>query len=49
MDVVLEGMENWDQDTLEDVVNKKHGASNAIKTDIVSRLFPSTLLIKNIY
>lgn len=33
---LVEGMENWDQETLEDVVKKKHGASNQNKTDIVS-------------
>ena len=36
--ILIESMENWDQATLEDVVNKKHGASNKAKpkTDIVS-------------
>jgi len=34
-----EGMDSWDQQTLEDVVNKKHGAANAIKTDIVCKYF----------
>ena len=29
-------MESWDQETLENVVKKKHGASNEKKTDIVS-------------
>jgi len=34
-----ESMEDWDQDTLEDVVNKKHGATNTNKTDIVCKFF----------
>lgn len=34
-----EGMDSWDQQTLEDVVNKKHGAANAIKTSIVCKYF----------
>lgn len=38
-----EGMDSWDQETLEDVVKKKHGASNAIKTDIVCKYFLSAI------
>jgi len=34
-----EGMNDWDQDTLEDVVNKKHGSSNANKTTIICKFF----------
>lgn len=34
----IETMENWDEATLEDVINKKHGESdsNKLKTAIVS-------------
>lgn len=32
-------MEDWDQDTLEDVINKKHGGANQNKTDIVCKYF----------
>ena len=32
---VSDTMEDWDQDTLEDVINKKHGGANKNKTDIV--------------
>jgi len=31
-------MDSWDQETLEDVVKKKHGATNQNKTDIVRTL-----------
>ncbi|XP_047137743.1 zinc finger CCCH domain-containing protein 15 isoform X1 [Hydra vulgaris] len=34
-----ETMNDWDQKTLEDVVTKKHGGSNAIKTEIVCKYF----------
>ena len=34
-----EGMENWDEDTLNDVINKKHGAEKTNQTDIVSPEF----------
>jgi len=34
-----ETMNDWDQDTLEDVINKKHGGSNKNKTDIVCKYF----------
>jgi len=34
-----EGMNDWDQDTLEDVVKKKHGATNTNKTDIICKFF----------
>lgn len=43
-----DGMESWDQQTLEDVVNTKHGASNAIKTDIVCKYFLEAIE-KNVY
>lgn len=45
-----ESMENWDQATLEDVVNKKHGASNKAKpkTDIVCKHFLAAIE-KNLY
>jgi len=34
------GMEDWDQDTLEDVINKKHGTTNNTnKTEIVCKFF----------
>lgn len=37
--VLSGGMEDWDQDTLEDVINKKHGNTNITnKTEIVSLL-----------
>ena len=42
--LLTEGMESWDQEMLEDVVKKKHGASNETKTDIVSYLFHYYLL-----
>ena len=32
---ISDTMEDWDQDTLEDVINKKHGGANKNKTDIV--------------
>ncbi|XP_057304478.1 zinc finger CCCH domain-containing protein 15-like [Hydractinia symbiolongicarpus] len=34
-----ETMDDWDQDTLEEVIKKKHGASNTIKTEIVCKFF----------
>lgn len=34
-----EGMNDWDQQTLEDVVNKKHGSTNTNKTDIICKFF----------
>lgn len=34
-----EGMNDWDQATLEDVVNKKHGSHNANKTEIICKFF----------
>lgn len=33
--LLSETMDDWDQDTLEEVIKKKHGASNTIKTEIV--------------
>jgi len=43
-----EGMESWDQETLEEVVKKKHGASNQNKTDIVCKYF-LTAIEKGLY
>jgi len=43
-----DGMESWDQETLEDVVKKKHGASNEKKTDIVCKYF-LTAIEKSLY
>lgn len=43
-----EGMESWDQETLEDVVKKKHSASNQNKTDIVCKYF-LTAIEKGLY
>jgi len=43
-----EGMDSWDQETLEDVVKKKHGASNQNKTDIVCKYFLNAIE-KSIY
>jgi len=34
-----EGMNDWDQDTLEEVVKKKHGATNTNKTEIICKFF----------
>merc|ERR1712168_628715 len=34
-----EGMNDWDQETLEDVVKKKHGATNTNKTEIICKFF----------
>jgi len=34
-----EGMNDWDQETLEDVVKKKHGSTNTNKTDIICKYF----------
>lgn len=34
-----EGMNDWDQQTLEDVVNKKHGSANSTKTEIICKFF----------
>jgi len=34
-----EGMNDWDQETLEDVVKKKHGTHNANKTEIICKFF----------
>jgi len=43
-----DGMGSWDQATLEDVVNKKHGTSNASKTEIVCKFFLDAVE-KNLY
>jgi len=34
-----DGMNDWDQATLEDVVNKKHGSTNTTKTEIICKFF----------
>lgn len=34
-----DGMNDWDQETLEEVVKKKHGAGNANKTEIICKFF----------
>jgi len=34
-----DGMNDWDQETLEDVVKKKHGSTNTNKTDIICKFF----------
>merc|ERR1712198_92386 len=34
-----DGMNDWDQETLEDVVKKKHGTHNANKTEIICKFF----------
>ncbi len=34
-----EGMEEWDQDKLEQVVNQKHGAEKNRPTDIICKFF----------
>lgn len=34
-----EGMNDWDQETLEDVVKKKHGSTNSTKTEIICKFF----------
>lgn len=39
-DAQEEGMEDWDQDKLEDVVKQKHGAEKpSNKTDIICKFF----------
>jgi len=41
-------MNNWDQQTLEDVVNKKHGSTNTTKTEIICKFFLDAVE-KNLY
>merc|ERR1712168_669205 len=43
-----EGMNDWDQETLEDVVKKKHGSTNTNKTDIICKFFLEAVE-KNLY
>merc|ERR1712168_225126 len=43
-----EGMNDWDQETLEDVVKKKHGSTNTSKTDIICKFFLEAVE-KNLY
>ena len=37
-----DNMDDWDDEKLNEVVNKKHGAEKTNKTDIVSRLIQAT-------
>lgn len=38
-----EGMGDWDQETLEDAINKKHGSTNSNKTEIICKFFLDAL------
>ena len=38
-----DNMDDWDDDKLADVVNKKHGSEKSNQTDIVRIIFPSKL------
>ena len=42
-----DNMDDWDDDKLADVVNKKHGSEKSNQTDIVRIIFPSNFVLTN--
>ena len=42
-----DNMDDWDEDKLADVVNKKHGSEKSNQTDIVRFIFPSNFVLTN--
>ena len=44
-----DNMDDWDEDKLADVVNKKHGSEKSNQTDIVRIIFPSNFVLTDFF